>query len=100
MTSDAATSALAPDVRDAPGGAGGEPVDPWPAFRGGPRAGRSEDEHRRAVAPRVVYRHRGAQQPDIRVHGRRHPAAGYLRVAVRNRDRALLVDHERPLPVA
>ena len=77
-----------------------DPVDPGPAARGVPRAGRAEDEHRHAVAPRVEDCHRGVHQADVGMHHRAHHLSRSARIAVGDRDRGFLVQaeqHLRPL---
>ena len=74
------------------------PFDPGPALRCVPRAGRADDQHRRAVAPRVEDRHRRVHEADVRVQRRGHHAIGRLAVALRDRHRVLVVqaqDHLR-----
>ena len=77
-----------------------DPVDPRPALRGIDRPGGAEHEDRHAVAPGVEDRHRRVHQPDIAVHDRAHRAAGRLGIAVRDRDRVLLVQTQQHLRVA
>ena len=81
--------------------AGGvDPVDPRPALGGVDRAGRAEDHDWRAVAPGVEDRHGGVEQADIGMHRGGHRLAGDLGVALRDRDRDLLMqaqDHLRRL---
>ena len=43
------------------------PLDPWPPLRRVPRTCRADDEHGRAIAPRVEYRHRRVHEPDVRM---------------------------------
>ena len=79
---------------------GVDPVDPGPPLRRVDRTGGAEHDHRHAVAPGVEDRHGGVHQPDIGMHRRRHRAAGDLGIAMRDRDRAFLVQaeqHLRPL---
>ena len=76
---------------------GVDPVDPRPALDGIDRPGGAEHDHRHAVAPGVEDRHGGVHQADIGMHRRRHRLAGDLGVAVRDRDRAFLVQAEQHL---
>ena len=76
---------------------GVDPVDPGAALGGIDRPGRAEHQHRHAIAPRIEDRHGGVHQPDIGMHRRRHRLAGHLGVAVRDCDRALLVQAEQHL---
>ena len=76
---------------------GVNPVDPRPALGGVDRPGCAENHDRHAVAPGVEDRHGGVEQADVGVHRRRHRLAGHLGVAVRDRDRALLVQAEQHL---
>ena len=79
---------------------GVDPVDPRPPLGGVDRSGGAEHDHRHAVAPGVEERHGGVHQADIGMHRRRHRLAGDLGVAVRDGDRAFLVQaeqHLRPL---
>ena len=76
---------------------GVDPVDPRPALGGVDRAGGAEHDDRHAVAPGVEHRHGGVEQADVGVHGGGHRLAGHLGVAVRDRDRALLVQAEQHL---
>ena len=76
---------------------GMDPVDPRPALGGVDRAGGAEHDDRLAVAPGVEHRHGGVEQSDIGMHGRGHRLAGDLGVAVRDGDRALLVQAQQHL---
>ena len=76
---------------------GVDPFDPGPAFRRVIRAGGADDEHRHAVAPGVEDRHGGMHQADVGVHRRRHRLAGDLGIAMRDRDRAFLVQAQQHL---
>ena len=79
---------------------GVDPVDPRPALDRVHRPGGAEQQHRHAVAPGVEDRHGAVHQPDIGMHRRRHRLAGDLGVAMRDGDRAFLVQaeqHLRPL---
>ena len=76
---------------------GVDPVDPGPALGRVHRPGGAEDHHRHAVAPGVEDRHGGVHQPDIGMHGGGHRLAGDFGVAVRDGDRALLVQAEQHL---
>ena len=73
---------------------GVNPVDPRSAFLGGHRPGGAEHEHRRAVAPGVEQAHHAVQQADIGMQHAGHRLAGRLGVAVRDRDRMVLVQAE------
>ena len=70
---------------------GVDPVDPGPALFGGDRTGGAEHEHRHAVAPGVEQAHHAVQQADIAVQHAGHRLAGRLGIAVRDRDRMVLV---------
>ena len=61
----------------------------------GPTAAQEQD--RNAIAPRVEDRHRRVHEADVRVERDRERLAGDPRVAVRERDRAFLVDAEQKL---
>ena len=76
---------------------GVDPVDPGPPLDGVDRAGGAQDHDRHAVAPGVEDRHGAVHQADIGMHRRRHRAARDLGVAVRDRDRGLLVQAEQHL---
>ncbi len=79
---------------------GMNPVDPGPALLGIDRTGGAEHDHRHAVAPGVEQAHHAVQQPDIAVQHAGHRLAGRLGVAVRDRDRVILVQAQqdaRPL---
>jgi hypothetical protein len=78
-------------------GGGVDPVDPRPAPDRVDRTGRTEDEDRHAVAPGIEDRHAGVQEADIGMDGGRHRTPGDLCVAVRDRDRALLVQAQQQL---
>jgi len=77
-----------------------DPVDPGPALRRIDRAGRAEDDHRRAIAPGVVDRHQPVHEADIAVQRHGHRLAGHLGVAMRHRHRMLLVQAQDHLRVA
>ncbi len=78
--------------------AGGmDPVDPRPALGRIHRTGRAQDHHRHAVAPGIEDRHGGVEQADIGMHRGRHRLVGDLGVALRDRDRDLLVQAEQHL---
>ena len=66
------------------------------------RAGRAEDDHRGAVAPRVEDRHTRMHQADIGVQRHGHRLFRYFTVAVGDRDRVLFVqaDHHLRIVVA
>ena len=74
-----------------------DPIDPGAALHGVDRAGRADDHHRDAVAPGVEDRHRAVHQPDIGVQRDRKRLAGDAALAMRDRDRALLVQAEQHL---
>ena len=78
-------------------GGGVDPVDPRPALHRVDRTGGAEDQDRHAVAPGVEDRHGGVEQADVGVHRGGHRLAGDLGVAVRDRDRGLLVQAEQHL---
>jgi hypothetical protein len=50
------------------------------------RAGRADDQHRHPVDPRIVDRHHGVHEPDVRVQHDTERLAGDLGVAMRNGD--------------
>ena len=70
---------------------GVDPVDPGPAHLGVARPGGAEHDHRQPRAPDVVDRHGGMHQADAGMQRHRHRPFGHLGVAVRDRDRVLLV---------
>ena len=78
-------------------GGGVDPVDPRAPTGGVPRPGRSQDQHRRPVAPGVEDRHAAVHQADVRMEHDAHHAPGDLRVPVRDRDGALLVQAQEHL---
>ncbi len=67
------------------------PVDPGPAVRRIHRSGAAENDHRQAVRPGVVDRHRRMLQTDDVMHRRGHRFALGARIAVRQRDGDLFV---------
>ena len=79
-----------PDQRALVGG-GVDPVDPGTPPGRVHRAGRPDDQHGHAVAPGVVDRHGRVHQADVAVQRDGHRPPGHLGVAVRDRDRVLLV---------
>ena len=79
-----------PDQRALVGG-GVDPVDPGPPPGRVDRAGGPDDQHRDAVAPGVVDGHGRVHQADVAVDRDGHRPPGHLGVAVRDRDRVLLV---------
>ncbi len=72
-------------------GRGVDPVDPGPPPGRVHRAGGPDDQHRDAVAPGVVDGHGRVHQADVAVDRDGHRPPGHLGVAVRDRDRVLLV---------
>src|ERR1700730_2278357 len=77
-----------------------DPIDPGAALFGVERAGRTEHDHRHAVAPGIEQAHHAVQEPDIAVQHAGHRLAGRLGIAVRDRDRMVLVQTQqdtRPL---
>ncbi len=70
------------------------PVDPRTALLGSNRAGRTQHEHRRAVAPCIEDAHHAVQQSDVAVQDARHRLAGRLGVAMRDRDGMIFVQAE------
>ena len=64
------------------------------------RAGGAEDDHRRAVAPRVEDRHGRMHQPDIGVQRHGHRLLGDFAVAVGDRNRMLFVQADDHLRIA
>ena len=79
---------------------GVDPVDPRPPLGRVDRSGGAEHDHRHAVAPGIEERHGGVHQADIGMHRRRHRLAGDFGIAMRDGDRAFLVQaeqHLRPL---
>ena len=76
---------------------GVDPVDPGTPLGGVDRPGGAQHHHRHAVAPGVEERHGGVHQADIGMHRRRHRLAGDFGVAMRDGDRAFLVQAEQHL---
>ncbi len=64
------------------------------------RAGRAEDNHRRAVAPRVEDRHGRMHEPDIGVQRHRHRLLGRPAVALGDRDCVLFVQADDHLGIS
>ena len=64
------------------------------------RAGGAEDDHRRAIAPRVEDRHARMHQPDVGVQRHGHRLLGHLAVAVGDRDRMLFMQADDHLRIA
>src|SRR5713101_5041495 len=73
------------------------PIDPRPPPRRIHRAVGAEHHDRSAIAPRVVNRHRRMHQTNVAVHRCRHRVSRDLCIAVRDRDRMLLVEHHQHL---
>jgi len=68
-----------------------DPVDPGAALLGIDRAGGAQHDHGHPVAPGIEQPHHAVQEPDIAVQHAAHGLAGRLGVAVRDRDRVVLV---------
>ncbi len=78
---------------------GVDPVDPGPPPGRVDRAGGADDQHRHPVAVRVVDGHARVHQADVAVDRDRQRLPGHLRVAVRDRDRVLLVQADEQLRI-
>ena len=74
-----------------------DPVDPGTPLGGVPRPGRTQDQHRHAVAPGVENRHARVHEADVRMHHRPHHPAGRLGVALRDRHGGFLVQAQQHL---
>ena len=74
---------------------GMNPIDPRAALVGVERAGRAEHDHRHAVAPGVEQAHHAVQEPDIAVQHAGHRLARRLGIAMRDRDRMILVQAQQ-----
>ena len=74
-----------------------DPVDPRPPLHGIDRPDAAQKQDRNAVAPGIEDRHRRVHQPDVGMQRDRERSPGDARIAVRERDRALLVQAEQHL---
>ncbi len=76
---------------------GMDPVDPGAPAHRVDRTGGAEHDHGQAIAPGVEDRHGAMHQPDVAVQDRGQRLARHLGVAVADRDRMLLVQHQQHL---
>ncbi len=74
---------------------GVDPVDPGTALFGIHRPGGAQHHHGHPVAPGVEQTHHAVQQPDIAVQHATHGLAGRLGIAVRDRDRMVLMQAQQ-----
>ena len=79
---------------------GVDPVDPRPSSRGIERTGPHDQDHRRAVRPRVEDRHARVEESDRVVDADRHGPAAGLGEAMGHGDGDLLVEREQQLGAA
>ncbi len=74
-----------------------DPVDPRAPLHGVHGSDAAEQQNGNAIAPRIEDRHRRVHQPDVRVQRDGERFSGDSRIAVRERDRMLLVHAEQQL---